>query len=270
MNEMLRRSLIVSLLAGLTASCGTGIMGQAGPSSSVIMNSAKNERLRGITVLDLSSAVVANLAAHGRTASFADRLGEATPVGTIVQPGDVLEVSIWEAPPAALFGPGSIGSTEGRSSSSPQASSASTLPELLVGLSGRIFVPFAGDVQVAGRSIDQIEADITGRLQRKAHLPQVIVRVIRNATANVNVVGEVANSTRLPLTPKGERLLDALAQAGGTRHPSSATILQVTRGDRVVAMPMDTVIRDPRQNIMLKTGDVVSACLLYTSPSPRD
>lgn len=38
---------------------------------------------------------------------------------------------------------------------------------------------------------------------------QVLVRVTLNATAKVTVVGEVSNSARVPLTARGERLLDA-------------------------------------------------------------
>jgi polysaccharide export outer membrane protein len=168
----------------------------------------------------------------------------------------VLEVSIWEAPPAALFGSGGSGAVR---SEGLQLSTTASLPELLVGRNGTIFVPFAGTLQVSGRTPQQIEADITQRLSRKAHLPQVIVRITRNATANVTVVGDVASSTRMPLTPRGERLLDALAQAGGTRQPSVKTTVQVTRGDKVVSMALDAVIRDPSQNIVLSTGDVVTA-----------
>lgn len=59
------------------------------------------------------------------------------------------------------------------------------------------------------------------RLKGKANQPQVLVRVIRNNTANVTVVGEVTTSTRMPLTARGERLLDALAAAGARASPST-------------------------------------------------
>ena len=36
--------------------------------------------------------------------AFAEVLAGAQPVGTVVGTGDALEVTIWEAPPAALFG----------------------------------------------------------------------------------------------------------------------------------------------------------------------
>lgn len=257
MNRIARGALLAGLLA-TTAGCGSGLVGQAGPSARAVMAAPEKSDLKGIDVVDLSSQAVARLGARDQQTSFASALGEAQPVGTVVRQGDVLEVSIWEAPPAVLFG-GAAGSSKLADMQGTSVSTTSTLPELLVGLSGSIFVPFAGNVPVAGRSTKAIESDITARLSGKAHLPQVIVRIVRNATANVTVVGEVANSSRMPLTPKGERVLDALAHAGGTRQQSGKMTIQVTRGQQVVSMPLDAVIRDPRQNVMLATGDVVTA-----------
>lgn len=250
-----RLALATALVLGLSG-CGLGLTGQAGPSSRSVAKAPDSNLVAGITIVDLDNSVVARLISQSGPASFARDLGDAAPVGSVVGPGDVLDVSIWEAPPAALFGGGGTSTVRG---GGLQLSTKGSLPELLVGLNGTIFVPFAGTLQVSGRTLQQIEADITQRLSRKAHMPQVIVRIARNATANVTIVGDVANSTRMPLTPKGERLLDALAQAGGTRQPPAKTTIQVTRGDKVVSMALDSVIRDPSQNIMLSTGDVVTA-----------
>jgi polysaccharide export outer membrane protein len=87
----------------------------------------------------------------------------------------------------------------------------------------------------------------------------VLVRRVRNASSTVTVVGEVGNSVKLPLTPSGERLLDALAAAGGVRQPVNKMTVQITRGSSFYSMPLQTVIRDPRQNVSLQAGDVVTA-----------
>lgn len=39
----------------------------------------------------------------------------------------------------------------------------------------------------------------------------------------------------------------------------SKMTIQVTRGNYVYALPMDTIIRDPKQNVRLQAGDVVTA-----------
>ncbi len=134
-----------------------------------------------------------------------------------------------------------------------------TLPEQMVNGAGTINVPFVGAVKAAGQSPQDMEAAIAKALKAKANQPQVLVRVIRNASSNVTVVGEVAASLRMPLTAKGERLLDALAAAGGVRQPVGKTTLQITRGNQVQSLPLDSIIQDPRQNIPLQAGDVITA-----------
>lgn len=212
--------------------------------------------MQGIAVLDLNQQWAEARRTGSPRGGFAEQMGDARPTGQVVRPGDILDVSIWEAPPAALFG---ASGGELRASNNLQTSHQVGLPQVQVGPTGRIFVPFAGSIPVVGRTPEQIQNDIVLRLQGKAHIPQAIVRIAQNTTANVTVVGEVANSVRMPLTPKGERLLDALAQAGGTRQPINKMTIQVTRGGEVVAMPLSAVIGNPRQNIVLAKDDVITA-----------
>lgn len=187
---------------------------------------------------------------------FAANLGGATPIGTRVGVGDALEVTIWEAAPAALFGTTNIGSRIG---SEIETSRSNTLPVIEVGPSGTITIPFAGQVPAAGRTLRQIEQEIVARLSGRAHLPQAIVRIARNATLNVTVLGDVKSPQRVPLTPRGERLLDVIAQAGGTNQSLEKMTIQVTRGGVVQRMAARTVVQDPRQNIVLQSDDVVTA-----------
>jgi len=97
------------------------------------------------------------------------------------------------------------------------------------------------------------------RLRGRAHLPQAIVRLSRNATANVTVLGDVKAPQRIPLTPRGERLLDAIAQAGGTNQALDRITIQISRGSVVQRMPAADVIRDSKQNIVLEKDDIITA-----------
>jgi polysaccharide export outer membrane protein len=71
------------------------------------------------------------------------------------------------------------------------------MPEQMVDSDGRITVPFAGRILAAGHTPQEISHDIA-TLDGKAHQPQVIVRLVRNAAATVTVVGDVPASTRFP------------------------------------------------------------------------
>lgn len=228
----------------------------AGPSTRAVKNSdGQPLDSAAVRVVDVDAVTVRRLATFEPPASLALSLGDAPVAAGLIGTGDILDISIWEAPPAVLFGSpaGAAGVSEATS-----VARSTQLPEQAVSRAGTITVPFAGTIMAAGRPTQEVAADIRSRLTGKAHDPQVIVRLSRNATSNVTVVGEVTNSMRMPLTAKGERLLDALAGAGGVRQPVNKMTIQVTRGDHVEAMPLAAVIRDPQQNIRLQAEDVIT------------
>lgn len=236
---------------------GCTVLPSAGPTtSSVVSTGGKDVGAAPVQVVNVSQPVAEHLSELLQRPNFDASFGDTAPVGSIVGRGDTLDISVWEAPPAVLFSPSATG--ERLSTQSAPSGGGTNLPEQMVGPSGTIRVPFAGDVTAAGRSTEQIAADIRSRLVGKAHDPQVIVRVARNASYDVTIVGEVASSQRMPLSAKGERLLDALASAGGTKQPIGKMTIQVTRGSKVQAMPLEAVIKDPRQNIRLQSDDVVT------------
>ncbi|WHO39969.1 polysaccharide biosynthesis/export family protein [Sphingobium sp. AP49] len=246
--------LIAALSLPLLAGCTS-----VGPNTATVMKAPTESAVQGIQIVEMTETIARRIQAQPAP-GFAETLGQAEAVGGKVYPGDTLEISIWEAPPAALFSNNASNAAYMAEGIQNLTTSRSTqLPELLVGPDGTVTVPFAGRLTVNDRTPSQIEKEITARLRGKAHLPQVMVRLLRNATSTATVVGEVTNSTRVPLTPKGERLLDALAAAGGTRQPINKITVQISRGNIVQSMPLEAVIRDPRQNIVLKTDDVITA-----------
>jgi len=248
--------MLTFILAGMVSGCGIfpSWLSSSGPNYAQVDKAPAAQQISGIRIVDVNDDVARRLILSRKQSLFSEIFVTSSPALYVIGAGDVVEVSIWEAPPAALFGGAAI---ETRSSAA--TTRVTTLPEQMVNSDGKINIPFAGQVTAAGRSTLQIETEIEQRLKGKANQPQVLVRVIRNNTSNVTVVGEVSSSTRMPLTARGERLLDALAAAGGVRQPVSKMTLQITRGSQVQALPLDTIIRDPNQNIVLQPGDVITS-----------
>lgn len=235
----------------MLAACSHQLPG-VGPSRVEIQDASARPGTAAVQVVDIDARVARQLLEQRRFKLFSETLGQARAAADIGM-GDTLEVSIWEAPPATLFG-GGVSDPR-----SPSTVRATTLPEQMVDREGNISVPFAGRIAAAGKTPQAVEAEVQRRLKGKANQPEVLVRVMRNVSATVTVVGEVINSTRMPLTAGGERLLDALAAAGGVRQPVSKMTLQVTRGKQYQSLPLDMIIRDPAQNVPLQPGDVVTA-----------
>jgi polysaccharide export outer membrane protein len=254
--KKMARAIVPGVSLLMLGACSSGFISAAGPSTGVIVRQQKNPEVSGVQLIDVTDAMARQLVAARLSRSFATTFSDGSPVGMNVGTGDTIEVIVWEAPPAALFSQGGDTSFASVSNSS---SRPTTLPEQMVGSDGRITVPFVGQVTAAGRTTNAIAADIVRRLSGKAHLPQVIVRITRNATSLVTVIGDVAQSARLPLTVRGERVLDAIAGAGGVKQPVGKITIQITRGNELESMPLAKVIADPRQNIVLAAGDVVTA-----------
>lgn len=240
----------VVILCGLAA-CSSRFFPSAGPSRSQVKSADNSKNVQGIQVLEINNEVARRLMDSQKTKLFSETFPEEVQTHSqMLNPGDRVEVILWEAPPAVLFA---------------GLSSVSHLPEQMVNSDGEITIPFAGRLKVQGLTLKEVENEISRRLRGKANQPQVLVRVTGNNTSNVIVVGDVNTSTRVPLTPKGERLLDALAGAGGVRQSVNKTTLQLSREGRVHSLPLETIIKDPRQNIFLKAGDVITS--LYQSLS---
>ncbi len=243
----------IALLSSGCVSSPTWIA-SSGPDSKQINNVNSINENSGIQIKDVDDKVARQLISHEGQKLFSEIYSSPEKSTYVIGAGDVLEVSIWEAPPATLFGGSGMDSKSGTSTTRSVA-----FPEQMVSSEGTITIPFAGKIDAAGKTPSQIEVQITKRLKDKANQPQVLVRITRNTTANVTVVGEVATSARVPLTARGERLLDILASAGGVKQPVNKMTLQITRGDQVHSMAMENIIRDPKQNIRLMPGDIVTA-----------
>jgi polysaccharide export outer membrane protein len=243
--------------AGLSlALCACARLPSSGPSAHRIDRAADQSAVSGagIKIIDVTDAVTRDILAGNHQTLFSESLGEGRAIGSVIGKGDVLDIGIWEAPPAVLFG---AAGSDARSTASSMARGTS-LPEQMVDSDGQITIPFVGRVQAAGRSPQAIAREIDARLAGKAHQPQTIVRLTRNAAATVTVVGDVNTSARVPLTARGERVLDILATAGGVKQPVGKMTIQITRETKVTSLPLETVIRDPRQNVRLQPDDVMT------------
>ncbi|NTX45640.1 polysaccharide export protein [Burkholderia cepacia] len=241
-------------VAGAFLLVGCSSVPNSGPSSAQINKVAESPEAVGIQVVDVTDDVARKLYSERSRGDFLSILGAGAAFSQQLGVGDTIEVSIWEAPPAALFGV-----TQADTKSASSNARVTVLPDQTIDGDGNIDVPFVGAIRATGRTPSQLQKDIAGRLKNIAHDPQVLVKLSRNVTSYVTVVGDVANSDRMQLSARGERVLDALASAGGVRQPIDKITIQITRGKTVATLPLAAVIRDPRQNVPLRAGDVVTA-----------
>ncbi len=169
-----------------------------------------------------------------------------------IAPGDVISVSLWEAPPGTLFSSTSI------SGQAVSTSGTVTIPSQPVEHDGTISVPYAGRIPVVGQTAAGIERAITKSREGKAVQPQALVSVQRSSQNTVTVTGEVAGGSRVALSAGGERVLDVIAAAGGLRGPVAESVVEVTRGGATARAQFQSIVQAPRENIYMRPGDVVT------------
>ncbi|WP_082922714.1 polysaccharide biosynthesis/export family protein [Halothiobacillus diazotrophicus] len=244
--------LIVVPLLGVQGCATTSAwLPASGPSAGDITDAGKQPN-SAIKVVYVDDTVIQTLAEERKHTYFSQQFPAKLGATYLVGPGDVLAISLWEAPPSTLFTSAPLDGMGGATTRMV------SFPEQMVSANGTIDIPFAGMIHVAGRSPQQIQTMIEKKLSGKAHDPQVLVRMAQNTTATVTIVGDVGRSLQMPLTAKGDRLLDALAAAGGVRQSVGKETIQLARDGHVVSMPLKHVIQDPSQNVPLAPGDVIT------------
>ncbi|MGD9889559.1 MAG: polysaccharide biosynthesis/export family protein [Halothiobacillaceae bacterium] len=227
-------------------------MPSSGPSVSVIKEETQKIDA-DIHLVQINDVVLRELQEARKHTSFSAHFKDDLGASYLVGAGDVLAISLWEAPPATLFSSGAAISMGGNATTQ-----MISFPEQMVSAKGNIEIPFAGSIPVSGLTLAQVQTAIEKRLANKANKPQVLARMANNTTSTVTIVGDVGQSLRMPLTAKGERLLDALAAAGGVRQAVDKESIQLARAGQVFSMPLEHVLQQPAQNVQLMPGDVIT------------
>ncbi len=63
---------------------------------------------------------------------------------------------------------------------------------------------------------------------------------------------------RVPLSPKGDRILDVIATVGGMKAPIYDSSVRLTRNGVTATVPLSTLIEQPKENIYVWPGDVLT------------
>lgn len=246
---------LFAIAAAAGALAGCGLTPASGPSRDEMVQSVYSPSAEGgepfawVEINGRTLDVLARRAPPTLRGFFGDYRPSASQV---IGVGDALQITVWEAASGGLF---SAGLESG--SVSPGSRSAA-IPEQTVGRDGSVTVPYAGRIQVAGRTQQQVEAAIVERLHGKAIEPQALVNVTHNVSNTVTVTGEVANGARVPLSLRGDKILDVIATAGGYRSPVHETFISVTRGNRTARAPLQALLANPSENIFVRPGDILT------------
>lgn len=230
---------------------GCGALPTAGPTAGQIVSQQTEAVQPPYNVIDIDSRVVDSVLVRPRESFRARFPAHGAPPPPAIGVGDSLIVTVWEAAGGGLFASAS-------NDEIAPGSHSVTLPEQIVARDGAITIPFAGRIPVAGRLPSEVQHEIERRLSGKAIDPQAIVTVGKSVNDTVAITGEAVTGARIPLSVKGDRLLDLIAAAGGLKAPVYETDVLLSRRGTTATIPMETLVSDPLENIYAEPGDVLT------------
>ncbi len=186
--------------------------------------------------LPRKSIVALSLLLVGASGMGAISRAEAAANDYRLHPGDTIEVSVWKEVDLQRV--------------------------LIVRPDGKFSLPLAGEMQAAGRTPDEIRAEIETRL--KVYIPEPVVTVsVQKVDGNqIYIIGQVNKPGAIVMNPR-LNVLQALSLAGGGTPFAKLDDIVVVRtaGDKqqTIEFRYSRVAegRNLDQNILLESGDVV-------------
>jgi polysaccharide biosynthesis/export protein len=153
-----------------------------------------------------------------------------------LNPGDQLDIAVWKEPELTKT--------------------------VIVRPDGKFSFPLCGEVQAAGRTIVQVQQEITTKL--KTYIPEAVVTAAVKELDGyrVYVIGQVNKPGSYVMNPR-MNVLQALSVAGGMTPFASLNDIVVLRGSgpqqHTLAFHYGEVVkgRNLAQNLQLEAGDVV-------------
>ncbi len=245
----MRNAFVCCLLLGV---CGCESFPHDGPSATTVAHGTARAGHEGYGLVDLDYRIAEIISATRPTPLGGLASATSDAPNDRIAPGDIVSVAVFEPGTDDMF------STK----ASPNGATApSALQHIVVDAEGRVAFPYAGMVRIAGLTPSAAGNAIRVALRGKVFDPQVVLTLVSSPANSVSVIGEVRNSGRFPLSANNDRLMDALASAGGPTKPPADVVVTVVRGAKSVSAPLSVLMADSNQNLRLAPGDQIR--LLY-------
>jgi polysaccharide export outer membrane protein len=153
-----------------------------------------------------------------------------------LQPGDVLDVSVWKE--------------------------TDLQREILIRPDGAFTFPLAGEIDTAGKSVEEVRATLTDRLKRYVPSPVVTVAVKAIGGNRIYVLGRVNHAGEFPFSNSLD-VMQAISLAGGATPFAALNDIVILRRQNGRQQAFNFHYSDVArgrnlsQNIQLQSGDTV-------------
>lgn len=175
------------------------------------------------------------------------RLGSGWPAasrgetGLIIAPGDMVNIRVWDSEQNSLL-------------TGPEQRTAE-LGDMRVSPSGRVFVPYVGEVRIAGMSPERAREAIQAQLVSSTPSAQVQLSLASGRANTVDLVSGVERPGSYPLPDRNYSVLGLLSQGGGIPASMRNPRIKLHRGSKLYAISARTLYDHPGADSVLLGGD---------------
>ena len=244
--------LSLNFFFSLVALGGCGLLPTSGPTTMDVVLGQRDSHSLPYALVRVTPRVIAILGkAAPRLAAFGDKR---RPRDVRLGVGDIVSVTIFEASSGGLFIP---------AEASVRPGNFVTIPNQPVDVYGNITIPYAGQIRARGRTQVEVQQAIVDALKNRAIEPQAVVSVVDQRTSLITVLGDVGRPSRFPASAAPERILDAIARAGGPAGPGADMWVMLERDGRRVLAPFGALVYEPTNNVFVHPNDTI---YLYRDP----
>ena len=159
----------------------------------------------------------------------------------MIAPGDLVSVAVWDAEDNSLL------TTPGQR--------VVELEGIRVAPSGTVFLPYVGDVRVAGLSEQRARETIEASMTEIIPSAQVQLALEEGRANSAEVVSGVARPGRYPLEGGDRTVLSLIAEAGGVPERYANPLVRLHRDGRIYLTSIERLFEDPRLDTTLRGGD---------------
>ena len=206
----------------------------------------KNSETPSFQVVDVTRANVAALhewPATGWRGGYHWLKGGRGPEGNIIRTGDLIDLIIWDSQENSLL-------------ASPEAKMV-RMEGLTVSPTGKIFVPYAKEIEIRGMTPDSARNEIERMLKPVAPDAQVQVLHRSGQSNSADLVSGVASPGTYPLEGRNVTILSLIAKGGGISTALRNPLVRLIRNGKTYEVRADDLFANASKNIVVRGNDKV-------------
>ncbi|KIT16678.1 polysaccharide biosynthesis/export family protein [Jannaschia aquimarina] len=161
----------------------------------------------------------------------------------IIRAGDVIDIIVWDASENSLL-------------VAPEQRQLS-LPQMRVSPAGSVFLPYVGNVQVAGNTPETARERVQDAMSAVAPSAQVQLALTEGRGNSVDLVGGVGAPGSYPMPDRNYTVLSLIAQGGGVAAGLANPQIRLVRGGSIYGTSVNRLFEEPRLDTRLQGGDKV-------------